>query len=137
MSTKNKFGYFEIDGKKLGPDDPIILCYFHRRDIGATIVQDVTYVDSKGVSWYAEKNDEFNGASIPRFWRRLWTPYSPRLRDASLFHDIYCTLRCRPQKQTHYMYWEALRCLGVWETTADIQWFCIVWWCYFRYWNWK
>jgi len=130
-------GYFTVDGKRLGPDDPIIQCEYHRNDAGVTVVKEVEFHDRFGETWQVLVGDLNNGASIPRIFWRIWTPYSCRIRDASAFHDPYCVNKVRRQSKTHYMYWEMLRTLGVNPTVSLLHWCGIRLWCRLCYWDWK
>ena len=135
---KKGFGHFEYKGgKALGPDDPIVTGWFHRRDRSFTITREVAYIDRHGNRWEVFSGDTNNGATIPRILPRIWTPYTERFRDAAAFHDPYCVNKVRGQKMTHEMYWGILRCTGVNPITAYMQWLAISAWCWWTWPEWK
>jgi len=55
------------------------------------LLQDFTFVDSKGTEWTAKKDYELNGANIPRLvWPIFGSPYYGNFRRASVVHDYFC-----------------------------------------------
>jgi len=132
------YGYFtDAEDNPLGPDDPIVVCALHRQDDAATILKEAHYIDADGHKWTIKPNQEFDGASIPRFFRRLWRPFQRRIRDISAFHDVYCKKKSESQWKTHQMYRTGAIALGVSKTTAWIHWAGIRMYCRCRYPLWK
>jgi len=86
------------------------------------ILEDVFYVDPRGRSWRALKGDVINGVSSGWFWSRLFPRYHGRPRTASAFHDVYCGEKMRASTEVHRMFYECLRCKGVWAVKAWIMW---------------
>lgn len=76
--------------------------------------QDLTYVDPKGVSWYAGKGLVFDGASIPQaLWSIVGSPYTGLYRRAAVIHDYYCTYLYRKWESVHRAFYDAMITDGV------------------------
>ena len=84
------------------------------------LLEDVIFVDSKGIEWIARAGAVIDGSSIPRF---LWAWKSPFIglhRRASVIHDVYCVSKERPHKATHKAYREM--CLFDGVSKRDARW---------------
>ena len=90
------------------------------------LLQSLTYIDNKGLKWFAEENSLVDGASIPRFfWRFIGSPFSGRYRRASVIHDVYCTNKSRSSKATHKVFREMMIVDGVARHKAWMMWFAV------------
>ena len=77
------------------------------------------YVDPLGRRWSVPPGGIVDGASIPRvFWTFLGGPWDGAYRDAAVVHDWYCAVRVQPWRDTHDMFYHAMRCSGVPESQA-------------------
>ena len=64
---------------------------------------------------------ETDGASIPRV---LWVshpPFTGKYRAAAVVHDHYCRTKSRSWKETHEVFYHAMRAGGVDERTAKVM----------------
>lgn len=142
-NAQAKYGYF-VDmslwpGREVpAKDDDIILhmgaC---RKDRGCIIDLEQIYKDPDGSYWQIRPGQYFNGASIPRCFWRIITPYYYKIRAAAAFHDVYCTSQSRSQKRTHLMFWRIQRLEGMNPILAFITWLCVRCWCRIRYIGWR
>ena len=62
-----------------------------------------------------------DGASIPRILWLTYPPFTGKYRQAAVVHDYYCQLRSRTWKDTHKVFYDAMRTSGVPEKTAKIM----------------
>jgi hypothetical protein len=79
------------------------------------------YIDAAGQSWDVPVGAETDGTSIPR---QLWFSYPPftgQYRFAAVIHDYYCHTRDRGWKETHAVFYEAMRTSGVAERQAKVM----------------
>lgn len=78
------------------------------------LLEDVSFIDNKGVVWTAHKGDLIDGASIPRaFWAMFGSPFVGLYRRPSVIHDVYCKSKEKPFADTHQMFYEACLSDGV------------------------
>ncbi len=120
----------------LDQNTPVVLADMHRHDRGMTIRRRQIFIDSKGKVWQICPEDTFDGASIPRFFWRIWNPYQSVLRDAAAFHDVYCRIQLERQADVHRMFREIQRHCGSFFI-AWVSWFLVRAWCRIVRWNWK
>jgi hypothetical protein len=85
----------------------------------------VTFRDWQGYSWRAYSGAIVNGASVPRFFWRLWPPCVGRYRRATVLHDVACEDRTRPSPDVHRMFYEAMRTDGTNLVTAWLMWLAV------------
>ena len=86
------------------------------------LLDDFSYVDSKGATWPAPKGSVVDGASIPQvLWSVVGSPYTGEYRNASVIHDVACVKRDRPWEDVHRMFYEACRAGGVAEQKAKLM----------------
>jgi hypothetical protein len=86
------------------------------------LLDDFSYVDSKGATWPAPKGSVVDGASIPQvLWSVVGSPYTGEYRNASVVHDVACVQRDRPWGDVHRMFYEACRAGGVAEQKAKLM----------------
>ena len=90
------------------------------------LLEDISFLDSKGELWEAFKYEIINGASIPRFfWRVIGSPYVGKFRRASVIHDVYCDRKDKPYKKVHKMFYEAMLCDGVKKSKAKAMYLAV------------
>jgi hypothetical protein len=86
------------------------------------LLDDFSYVDSKGTTWAAPKGSVVDGASIPQvLWSVVGSPYTGEYRNASVVHDVACVKRDKPWQDVHRMFYEACRAGGVGEQKAKLM----------------
>lgn len=86
------------------------------------VLEDLHYVDSKGVVWTAPEGSEIDGASIPKFfWRLMGSPFVGKFRRASVIHDVYCKTQSRPAQDVHDTFREMMLSDGVSKKKAFIM----------------
>jgi hypothetical protein len=85
------------------------------------MVESLTYVDTKGLSWIVPKGTKTDGASVPRFAWTLFPPFSGKYRIAAVVHDRYCQTRDRKWRAVHRMFYVAMRAAGVDAISARIM----------------
>ena len=86
------------------------------------LLDDFSYVDSKGMTWAAPKGSVVDGASIPQvLWSVVGSPYTGEYRSASVVHDVACVKRDKPWQDVHRMFYEACRAGGVGEQKAKLM----------------
>ena len=84
------------------------------------------FTDPQCRKWIVPKGTIVNGASIPRFlWHIIGGPFSGRYRRASVVHDHYCKTKERSSKETHFMFYQAMRCDKVNIIKAKAMYFAI------------
>jgi len=78
------------------------------------ILENVSYIDPKGVAWWAMVGDVVDGSSIPRLlWAFEGSPFVGLHRVPSVFHDVACQKKNRPCRKVHQMYDDAMKDCGV------------------------
>jgi hypothetical protein len=86
------------------------------------LLDDFSYVDTKGATWAAPKGSVVDGASIPQvLWSVVGSPYTGEYRNASVVHDVACIKREKPWQDVHRMFYEACRAGGVGEQKAKLM----------------
>ena len=86
------------------------------------IQEPIEFNDRRGCWWYAWPSDRINGASVPRFFWRVFPAYIGLYRRATVFHDVACEKKSEPSWKVHRMFYEAMRCDGVGPIQAWIMW---------------
>jgi hypothetical protein len=79
------------------------------------------YVDPAGENWDVPVGAETDGTTIPR---QLWIRYPPftgQYRLAAVIHDYYCDTKSRGWKETHKVFYHAMRTSGVAERQAKVM----------------
>jgi len=75
---------------------------------------DLTFTRPTGEVIPALPGLEFDGASIPVWaWVLIGSPFTGKYRKAAVIHDTLCFVRVLPSKETHWIFREGLRALGV------------------------
>lgn len=123
MTNDPQFGHFlNSEGSVAKPDEIIIYTGWVRDSRDEIIQRNATFVDPQGQEWQIYVGDRINGLSVPRFFWRLLMPYEGKFREASAFHDVWCDLRTRSSKETHLMFYNAMRANGVDRLRAWLAW---------------
>jgi hypothetical protein len=90
------------------------------------LVQQFSYVDSRGVSWPVPAHSKVDGASIPSvFWSIMGAPYSGKYREASVIHDYYCATRSRHWKAVHKVFLDGMLTRGVGKIKAQLMYLAV------------
>jgi hypothetical protein len=83
------------------------------------LLKPLKYTDPSGVEWPVPTGAETDGASIPQvFWSIAGGPFEGPYRDAAVVHDYYCQMRSRSWRDTHLVFYNAMRAAGVGEVKA-------------------
>ncbi|MBL4783024.1 MAG: DUF1353 domain-containing protein [Porticoccaceae bacterium] len=70
------------------------------------LLQPLSFVDKKGVTWTANDGDVIDGASIPRFfWRFMGSPFVGKYRRPSVIHDVECDRKSSPHQEVHALFY--------------------------------
>lgn len=86
------------------------------------VLEDIHFMDSKGVIWSALKGASIDGASIPRiFWMGIGSPFVGLYRRASVIHDVYCKTQIREPQAVHDVFKEMMIADGVSDTKAFLM----------------
>lgn len=88
---------------------------------------DFGFVDAAGLGWQAAKGLVTDGASIPP-WAKpfIGQSFEPAFIRAAVIHDHYCVRQVRPWRQTHKVFYEALRASGVSQSLAGIMYYAVM-----------
>src|SRR5262245_3676734 len=86
------------------------------------LVQPFAYVDAKGQVWEVPAGAETDGASIPGVFWLTHPPFTGKYRSAAVIHDYYCRIQSRSWRDTHDVFYEAMRTAGVDARTAKVMW---------------
>lgn len=85
-----------------------------------------SYVEDAGRVWSVPAEAVVDGASIPRvFWSLIGGPFEGLYRNASVVHDYYCDTGTRPWRDTHRVFYEAMRCSGVGSIRAKTMYYAV------------
>ena len=85
-------------------------------------ISEVSYIDPEGVSWTVPVGTKTDGASTPSATWSLYPPYAGKYRKAALIHDYYCEIKTRSWRDTHNMFYSALRASGMDALNSKIMW---------------
>ena len=90
------------------------------------LMEDFTFIDSKGINWTAKAGSIIDGASIPRIlWSSVGPPLSGDYRRASVIHDVYCKSQDRDHRAVHKMFHELMLADGVGPIKAQSMYFAV------------
>jgi hypothetical protein len=87
------------------------------------LIEDFWFRDPRGKKWEAHKDDEVDGASIPRaLWTLVGSPYTGDYRRASIVHDRACVdagSNAAKRRAADRMFYHACRTGGcsIWQAT--------------------
>lgn len=85
------------------------------------------YVDPTGTGWMAAAGLLTDGASIPPWAVPIvGKPFEAAFVKAAVIHDHYCARHVRPWRQTHRVFYDALRESGVSKGKAGTMYFAIL-----------
>ena len=88
----------------------------------------LVFIDEWGYKWVAAVGDEFDGASIPRFfWRIAGSPYCGKYREASIIHDVYCKHRRIDSREVHKVFHKMMLASGCSRWKAWCMWKAVSW----------
>ena len=77
----------------------------------AVLTKPFIVIDSKGLEWAVPSGFESDGESSPEVFEPLaGDPFSAIVLPAVICHDYYTHTKERPQKQTHRIYYDLLKC---------------------------
>jgi uncharacterized caspase-like protein len=79
------------------------------------------YMDPRGQHWDVPAGTETDGASIPRILWISHPPFTGKYRAAAVVHDYYCQTKSRGWKETHEVFYHAMRAAGVDDRTAKLM----------------
>ncbi len=86
-----------------------------------TILAEISFVDSKGVTWTVPKGTQFTGNSIPRIaWSVVGSPFEGKSRLAVVLHEYFTTQRTHSYTEVNQMFYEALVSSGVDQVQAKV-----------------
>jgi hypothetical protein len=89
--------------------------------------QNFGFIDQSGTGWQARKGLVTDGASIPSWARPLvGQPFEKSFIKAAVIHDHYCDRHVRKWRQTHRVFYEALRASNVPKGKAGIMYFAVL-----------
>ncbi len=92
-----------------------------------TLLNELRYVDPKGVTWIAPAGSRIDGASIPRsLWSFMGGPFEGKYRNASVLHDVSYDLHDKPPKECDLMFYNAMRCSGVGAVEAKTMYYSLL-----------
>ena len=130
LLRKHPFGFF-ADPETLRPlpdDEPIVCAAWLRDGRNMRLLAPVVFVDPNGNQWRADTGRVINGISSPRFCWRIQPPYVGRSRDPSVIHDVLCEDRPVDSDYVHWVFWCAMRAVGVPPRRAERRWRKVVNW---------
>lgn len=111
-----------------GKDSP-----YRGADPGFEVMEDFSFVDSRGETWTAHAKDITDGASVPWFSQPIvGKPFDRPYLGPSVLHDMYCRDKTRSKWATDRMFYEAMICNGVPKWKAASMWAAVYafgkWW---------
>lgn len=84
------------------------------------------FTDGSKVVWEAMAGLVTDGASIPAIFQPLvGSPFDPSFIRAAIVHDHYCRRHVRPWRQTHRVFYDALRDQGIPVGKAKAMYFAV------------
>jgi hypothetical protein len=87
---------------------------------------DLKYIDPSGIEWMASALNKTDGASIPAWAQPIvGKPFDVTFIRAAVIHDHYCDRHVRPWRQTHRVFYDALRESGVPEWKAKAMYYAV------------
>jgi hypothetical protein len=93
---------------------------------GMTLLNELRYIDPKGVVWIAPAGSKVDGASIPRsLWSFMGGPFEGKYRNASVLHDVAYGNKSGPWQDADRMFYNAMRCSGVGSIEAKTMYYSL------------
>jgi len=91
-----------------------------------TLLNELRYIDPKGVVWIAPAGSKVDGASIPRsLWSFMGGPFEGKYRNGSVLHDVAYDNKSRPWQDADRMFYNAMRCSGVGPIEAKTMYYSL------------
>lgn len=92
----------------------------------ARLLREITFYSPEGSKWFVPVNAWLDGASIPRaLWTIIGAPFEGKYRAASIVHDHFCITKDRSWRDTHRMFYDAMRCSGVAAARATVMYYAV------------
>jgi hypothetical protein len=86
------------------------------------LLEAVKFTDADGSEWEAPRDAEFELLSVsPTLQTLFGPPFEGKNRKAALLHQYQVHARAQPWKESHRMYYQASRSLGVDEADAKLM----------------
>ena len=98
-----------------------IVTSFMRDGRNMRLEQPFGYIDPAGRHWDVPVGAITDGASIPRILWATHPPFTGKYRAAAVVHDYFCQSRSRSWRETHEVFYHAMRTAGVDDRTAKIM----------------
>jgi hypothetical protein len=95
-----------------------LVAKFLRDGRNMQLEQPFSYIDPNGREWNVPAGTQTDGASVPQFFWVAFPPFTGQYRAAAVIHDHYCQTKERNWRETHEVFYNAMRAAGVGETTA-------------------
>ena len=95
-----------------------VVATFLRDGRNMRIERPFTYVDPRGRTWDVPAGVVTDGASVPQFFWVAFPPFTGQYRSAAVVHDHYCQSMSRSWRETHEVFYNAMRASDVDEITA-------------------
>jgi hypothetical protein len=99
-----------------------VVVRFQQDGRNVVLLQPFSYVDGKDQIWEVPAGAETDGASVPRVFWSIYSPFAGKYRDAAVIHDHYCQTESRSWQDTHNVFFEAMITSGVGERDAKVMW---------------
>ena len=91
------------------------------------LLNDYSFVDSRGQRWTAPRGTVVNGASIPKAaWSIMGGPWSGRHRNAAVIHDYHCAELISNSETVHRLFYDGLRANGVSKSKAKVMYYAVL-----------
>ena len=95
-----------------------VVAKFMRDGRNMQLERPFSYIDPRGLHWDVPAGAVTDGASIPRFFWVCCPPFTGKYREAAVIHDYYCQTMSRDWRETHRVFYDAMRAGGVDELMA-------------------
>ena len=86
-----------------------------------TLMEPFGFIDIHGRDWPVPAGSRTDGASIPSVIWFYYAPFTGNHRIAAVIHDFYCEQKSRSWRDTHRVFYDAMRAAGVSETDAKVM----------------
>lgn len=92
----------------------------------ARVLKALSFTDAADQNWAVPVGMTTDGASIPRpFWSLIGKPFEGRYVEAALVHDRFCDTRERSWRDTHRVFYAAMRTSGVPAFKAKVMFYAV------------
>lgn len=90
------------------------------------LLSDYAFIRLDDSRWHVPAGTKVDGASIPPpFWSLIGGPFEGKYRNASVVHDHYCETKERPWDDTHRVFYEGMRAMGVAAVKAKVMYYAV------------